>query len=468
MLKRSLVPIGAALLLAAACGGPGASPSAGVPSVGPSTAPSSSSSAPSASAGESASPAASGSPTATGSPAATNSPAAYVCNVGTPSAVDDSVSGSLTLVGWSAGQVEEGILRCALDKFEAAYPNVTVEFQQIADNYQGVMTTRLGSGDAPDLFYVNSSFAQDWVDQNLLQPLDDMATSASFDTSHFYPNLLSTFQKDGKTYAFPKDSSVLGMQTNDDMLAAAGITTPPTTLEELATDAQALKDNGVTTPMCFAAEWPRAGAIIEANGGGIVDEQGNSLIESDGTKNGIQWYLDQYTAGLAAIPADLGDGWCGEAFGRGHVAIAFEGNWIGPFLAETYPDVTYTISPIPTGTQQATLAFTAGYGISPNSPNQTASWALLSYLTGQVGMQGWVDGGLVLPARDDVTVNDPLLQKYAAFTSFAHPGEGLTPQWSRVADAFNGALSGEITGGHDAQAVIDATKAVLDQVSAGQ
>jgi multiple sugar transport system substrate-binding protein len=382
--------------------------------------------------------------------------------------VDDSISGDLKLVGWSAGQVEEGILRCTLDKFEAAYPNVTVEFQQIADDYQGVMTNRLGSGDAPDLFYVNSSYAQDWIDQGLLQPLDDMAGAASFDTSQFYPNLLSTFQQDGKSYAYPKDSSVLGMQTNDDLLTAAGITAPPTTLDELVTAAQALKDNGVDTPMCFAAEWPRAGAMIEAEGGGIVDEQGNSLLETDGTKTGIQWYLDQYTNGLAKIPADLGDGWCGEAFGRGHVAIAFEGNWIGPFLADTYPDINYTISPIPTGTQQATLAFTAGYGISPNSANQDESWALLTYLTGQEGMQSWVDGGLVLPARDDVTVNDPTLQQYAAFTSFAHPGEGLTPQWSRVADAFNGALSGEITGGHDAQAVIDATKAVLDQVQSGQ
>jgi len=462
MSHRLLALFGATILIAAACGGPKASPSGGTPSGSPSSAPSvGASSSPSASG----SPAASGSPTTSGSPAASATPVAVECTVGTPTDVDESVSGDLTLVGWSAGQVEEGILRCTLDKFEAKYPNVTVEFQQIADDYQGVMTGRLGSGDAPDLFYVNSSYAHDWIDQGLLQQLDDMAATATFDTSHFYPNLLSTFQKDGATFAYPKDISVLGMETNDDMFTAAGVEVP-TTLAELVTAAQALKDSGVETPMCFAAEWPRAGAFIEANGGGIVDEAGVSEIDSDATKAGIQWYLDQYANGLAGIPADLGDGWCGEAFGREHVAIAFEGNWIGPFMTETYPDVAYTISPIPTGSEQATLAFTAGYGISPNSTNQEASWALLSYLTGQEGMQAWVDGGLVLPSRDDVTVNDPLLQQYAAFTSFAHPGEGLTPQWSRVADAFNGALSGQITGDHDAQAVIDATKPVLDEVTA--
>ena len=44
-----------------------------------------------------------------------------------------------------------------------------------------------------------------------------------FDTSAFVPAYLAPFQRDGATYAFPKDSSMLGMQTNDQMLTDAQV-----------------------------------------------------------------------------------------------------------------------------------------------------------------------------------------------------------------------------------------------------
>jgi multiple sugar transport system substrate-binding protein len=377
------------------------------------------------------------------------------------------VTGDLTLAGWSAGNVEDDLLNCVLQKFNAAYPNVNVTFEVIAGEYPALMATRLGS-DPPDLFYVNQAYSQDWIDQGLLAPLDQMATDAGFDLAAFYPGYLSPFQRDGQTYAFPKDSSVLGMQTNDELLAAANVEIPTTT-DELVTAAQALKDSGVEYPMCFAAEWQRAGAFVHGFGGGLVDDAGAPTIDSTESSAGIQWYLDQYANGLAGTPADIGAGWCGEAFGKELVAISFEGNWIGPAMSTDYPDVAYTVSAIPTGPagEPATLSYTVGYGIAPNAPNPDASWALLSYLTGAEGMQEWVNGGLVLPARSDVTPTSENQNRYASFAEFARPGEGVTPQWGQVSSAFNGALGGEATGGRSAQAVIDATLPAL-QAATGQ
>lgn len=383
-----------------------------------------------------------------------------------PAEVNEEVSGDLALAGWSAGNVEDEILNCVLQKFSAAYPNVNVTFEVIAGEYPAIMATRLPS-DPPDLFYVNQAYSQDWIDQGLLAPLDQMATDAGFDLAAFYPGYLSPFQREGQTYAFPKDSSVLGMQTNDAMLAAANVEIPTTT-DELVAAAQALKESGVETPMCFAAEWQRAGAFVHGFGGGIVDDAGAPIIDSDESNAGLQWYLDQYANGLAMTPADIGAGWCGEAFGRELVAIAFEGNWIGPAMSTDFPDVAYTVSAVPAGpVEQATLSYTVGYGIHPNAANQEASWALLSYLTGQEGMQEWVNGGLVLPARSDVTPQSENQNRYASFAEFAYPGEGVTPQWGQVSSALNGALGGEATGGHSAQAVIDATLPAV-QAATGQ
>ena len=191
-----------------------------------------------------------------------------------------------------------------------------------------------------------------------------------------------------------------------------------------------------------------------------------SLVGCTSSRAGLQWYLDQYHNGLANTAANIGAGWCGEAFGLEQVAIAFEGNWIGPAMESTYPDVEYTVSAIPAGPAgQATLSFTVGYGMHPNTPNPEASWALLSYLTGQEGMQEWVDGGLVLPAREDVQPTSDLQQQYADFAEFATAGEGVTPQWPRVSDAFNGALGAAATPGSTVDSIVDATLPVLQEVT---
>ena len=75
---------------------------------------------------------------------------------------------------------------------------------------------------------------------------------------------------------------------------------------------------------------------------------------------------------------------------------------------------------------------------------------------------------LVVSAQSDVTPQLDIQTQYALFAEFAQPGEGVTPQWGLVSGALNGALGGEATGGHSAQAVIDATTPALEQALGGQ
>jgi multiple sugar transport system substrate-binding protein len=371
-------------------------------------------------------------------------------------------SGAMTLGGFSAGNVEDDILRTVLDGFQAACPQYTVEFEVVAGEYAPVMLTQLGSGDAPDLFYVQQGYSQDWISQGVLQPLDDLASQNGFDTSAFYEAYLLPFQQEGQTFGFPKDSSVLGMQTNDAMLEQGGVEIP-TTVEELETAARALKDAGVTeTPMCFASEYARVGAFIEAYGGGMLTEDLTApAIDSPESREALDWILQMHADGLAQNPPQMGVDWCGQALGEERVAFAFEGNWVGPAMETDWPEVEYTVSPIPEAAEQATLSFTAAYSFSPDSPNPDASWTLLSYLTGQQGMQEWVNGGLVLPARSDVEPQSERQQTYAAFAEFARPGEGLIPGWGNIQNAFNGALRTAAEGGGTSDDIINATLPAL-------
>ena len=131
------------------------------------------------------------------------------------------------------------------------------------------------------------------------------------------------------------------------------------------------------------------------------------------------------------------------------------------------PDVAYTVSAIPAGAEPATLSFTAAYAMSPDSPNQDASWTLLSYLTSQQGMQSWVNGGLVLPARSDVTADQEPLSTYAGFAENAHAGEGLLPGWAQIQDAFNGALRSAVDGGGSTDDIVNATLPAIQTALGG-
>lgn len=455
MAKRWLVLMSVLVLTVGACAGGGGSPSpgAGSPAGSPAGPPDETAAAsPEMSPEDSPAMSPEGSPAMSpeGSPA--GSPA------GSPTAVDCGTgSGELSLAGFSAGGVEEGILRGVLDSFEAACPNYTVTFEVIAGEYQNVMLPRLGTGDAPDLFYVQQGYAQDWIDQELLQSLDENITATGFDMTHFFPGYLAPFQQDGETFGLPKDSSILAMETNDTMLADAGVTIP-TTVEELEAAAQTLKTSGVETPMCFAAEYARAGAFLESFGGGMLNEERTEqAIDTPESRAALDWYIKMYADGLAQTPPQMGVDWCGQALGEERVAFAFEGNWIGPAMTTTYPEIAYTVSAIPQATEPATLSFTAAYAYSPDSPNPDGSWALLTFLTSQQGQQEWVDGGLVLPSRDDVTVTEPTLAQFAPFGEAAHPGEGLLPGWSAIQDAFNGALANAADGSATTDDVVSAT-----------
>src|SRR5450756_1901969 len=87
------------------------------------------------------------------------------------------------------------------------------------------MATKFASKDVPDLFYVNADYAQQWIKEGFLAPLDDYIAKSGFDTSQFFGGYASIFKgTDGKTYGFAKDGNTIGMAYN-----TALVPTPPKT-----------------------------------------------------------------------------------------------------------------------------------------------------------------------------------------------------------------------------------------------
>jgi multiple sugar transport system substrate-binding protein len=382
---------------------------------------------------------------------------------GSPTSFDASkVSGTVVFSGWQASPEEGVALNQTLNGFKQKYPNIKVDYQPIQGDYPTVMVAKFSAHQPPDLFYVDSAVAPDWIKQGVVAPIDDYVRDQKVSTSQFYPGYLDAFKgQDGKLYGLPKDGNTLALAYNQDVLSKAGAQ-PPTTWDEMLSVGQKLKSAGVAVPYCMSKTLDRVLAFMYQDGGGVLSaDKKKSIVDSAATKDALNWYLNLYKLGLARTPDQLGVDWCGKALGEQKAAMIFEGGWLDSFMKSSYPNVKYTWSPIVKNKEQVTLAFTVSYSIGKEAAHKEAAWVLMSYLTGPEGMKLWTEGGVANPSRKDVAPaagKEVLVQgaKYAKPWSFI-------AGWSKITDTFNNSFSDALEGKTTVDTVISKTKDSVNQ-----
>ncbi|MGZ4282351.1 MAG: extracellular solute-binding protein [Gaiellaceae bacterium] len=323
---------------------------------------------------------------------------------------------TVTLAGWSSSPAEDALLQQMLATFEKTHPGIKVEYSVINGDYPTAMLARFAAHNPPDVFYVDSSVAPEWAKQGVLQPLNRFAAKTTFDTKAFYPRLLEAFRVGRTIYGLPKDWSPLAMEINTGILGNVHAK-PAKTWAQLEAVARKIQSSGLLNggkAICLSPDWARLLAFVYQNGGSLAD------VRSPAVRKAVQFYVGLKQKGLAATPADLGVDWCGEALGKQKAAIIFEGNWLLPYMHQTFPNVRYGVFPMVRGKQPGNLAFTVAYAMAKDAKNKPAAWTLLSWLTGRQGEKLWVSKGLALPSRSDVK---PLggRQAFLSQAPYAHP-----------------------------------------------
>ncbi len=357
-------------------------------------------------------------------------------------------SGTVVLSGWAANPDELKLLKQVIRGFQKTYPQIKVDYQPITGDYVATMLAKFSARQPPDVFYIDSNVFLDWVTQGLLDPLDSYAAASKFSSKPFFPSLLNGFKYKGKIYGYPKDWSPLAMEVNTALAAKAGVNPAKIkTWNDLTAAAKKLKPvmGGDAKPICLNPSWDRALAFVYQNGGSFLNpSKTKSTIDSPAAAAAMNYYVGLVKQGLADIPAKLSVGWCGEALGKQKAAIIFEGNWLFPFMASTFPDVQFVTERMIMNKQHGNLAFTVSYSMAKDSKNKPAAWQLIRYLVSKPGMKTWTSKGLALPSRSDV----PPVAGRSAFLQdapAAHPWQ-FAPRFSQVIDTANNDLSAVIEG----------------------
>ncbi|BBH19411.1 putative binding protein MsmE [Paenibacillus baekrokdamisoli] len=136
-----------------------------------------------------------------------------------------------------------------VEEYKKVKPNVTIELQVIQSDYPTILTTKIASGDLPDIFMTTpgaeiKQYAQYSADLSGEPLANAMSESVKANVSY-----------EGKILGAPIASNLFALIYNKDLFKAAGITSFPKTTSELQDAINKLKAKGITPFTSAYKEW---------------------------------------------------------------------------------------------------------------------------------------------------------------------------------------------------------------------
>ncbi len=342
----------------------------------------------------------------------------------TNAASPESGTVTLSFTYAPASPADDALVRQNLDKFQQAHSNIKVNYSPINADYTTKMRANVASNTVPDVFYLQPNMASEYIGNGKLLNLSPYMAHDNVSPNNFYPSLLSPFAcTKGQIYGIPKDWNSLGVFYNKTMFQAAGLTTPSSnwTWSDMQTDAQKLTKNPGSPNSVYgismSPDLSRWGAFLIANGGSVLNKDGTQAVfNSQQGVSSLQYYDSFLKNNTGTLPTGVGAPWNGDAFGKQRVAMAIEGGWLIPYLAQQYSSVQYGIAPLPvapTG-KRADLIYTNAWGAYSGTKHPEAAWELIKYMTGTDVQTSQLNAGFALPTLKSLA-NAPYFASHPDF-----------------------------------------------------
>ncbi|WP_338848737.1 extracellular solute-binding protein [Massilia sp. W12] len=152
-------------------------------------------------------------------------------------ALSANLSQGQTLQVWTMGMKPRftPLFEEMRQRYQAQHPGVTVEWTDYPHEVlQARLAAALAAGKPPALVQLNAPWAGEYARKGLLQPVDaELGKPAPY-----LGGPLADLQFQGKTWGFPHYTNANVLAYNKSLLAAAGVTQPPQTLEQILSTAE--------------------------------------------------------------------------------------------------------------------------------------------------------------------------------------------------------------------------------------
>ncbi len=328
-------------------------------------------------------------------------------------------SGQVTVTYWQhSSPARDAMIKSIVEDFEKENENIKVELEFIPEaDYNQKLITALGSGNAPDVFQIQSGMVPKFVDAESILPLDTNVMSKEMMEKEFIGATTEALQVNGEFYGVPTDTQTIIAFWNKGLYKEAGLDPEkgPETWDELFENAKVLtKFEG---DLMVQSGWggkgypPEVEAIIEQKGGKFFDKETKQFVFADDEKSvaAIEEYANLYRNDKV-YDLEFSKNWAG--FRQGIVAQMLGHPAMIGNLKETAPDVDYGVSFIPaTGDKRTTIVTSWAYVMSKDASTEAAT-KLINYMSSEDIQKRWTLETGELPSRgslleDQDLLNDP-------------------------------------------------------------
>ena len=276
-----------------------------------------------------------------------------------------------------------------VEEFHAAHPDIIVEYEMIPlGQYYDRLLVAASSGSAPDAARFKEWWLGDFVENDLLAPLDGFVAGWP-GADDVIANLYNTgrTRADGPVYMLPHQYITFYLYYRADRLAELGVD-PPTTTDEFIAISKLLTDPA-NQRYGFGLRGGGGGqdqwlAYMLAGGCDLVDDAGAVVADSQVCIDANQAYIDLFRVHGIAPPSATSDGFA-QVIGAFEAGItSFVAHHVGSSLRLTnvHGDALGVMDiPVVDPSKPATMAAMAGNVVFADGDKQAAAWAFLAFLT---------------------------------------------------------------------------------------
>lgn len=284
-----------------------------------------------------------------------------------------STKEEITFSSWGS-VTEVGILDKIIKNYENENPDVKINFMHVPQNYFQKIHLLFASNQAPDVLFINNIYLPLYAAK--LEPLNNIV-----DESEFYPQSLEAMSINGQIYAIPRDVSTLVFYRNKNLVKQT-----PKNLNELISAIEDVKPFGISYERDIYFMLPYVLTFGES-----ID----APIES------LNFYKN-LEGKYAPTPTDIGSLTLAQMFLQGRIGLYLSGRWMYPKIQESAKfdwDVIPFCGIVPLDA--------SGWAISKESKHKEEAEKFLKYLSSRENIEYFNSTGLIVPARNDVKVDNP-------------------------------------------------------------
>jgi ABC-type glycerol-3-phosphate transport system substrate-binding protein len=338
-----------------------------------------------------------------------------------PEDTGSAISGDITVLTHRTDLHEDGTLDAYVAQFQAAYPDVTVNFESITA-YDDEVPMRLSTGDFGDVLSIPNGVTNDQLAQ-FFEPfgsVDELSAQYQF---------LNAFASAGQVYGLAQGGIATGIVYNKKVFEEAGVATPPTSHEDFLAALQAIKDNTDAIPLYtnYKDGWP-LGDLNRNLGtatGNANAKNDMTLSDEPWAEGGDAYWLDSlvYDAVAAGLTEDdpTTTNWeeSKNLIGSGQVGTMILASWAISQMQTAATDSGASpddigFLPVPSAAAGSPYAAIIGdryYAVNAQSANKDAAKAWVEWMINEgtyAADQGFISAAKDQPLPSNLSALDDL------------------------------------------------------------